>query len=158
MIEAKRFRRALIPLDGSTTAEAIIPVALELALALDLELILLQVLAPVVPHVEGMQRVPVNPMERREQEAEAYLARYADSLCARGLRTCTAVRLGYDSAAEIVAAAREHAADLIAMTTHGRSGLSRLLFGSVAEAVLRRSSIPVFLVRITEAEEARKAA
>ena len=73
MIEAKRFRRALIPLDGSVTAEAVIPAVLELALALDLELILLQVLAPVVPQVsEGAHRVPVNPMERLEEEAGAF--------------------------------------------------------------------------------------
>ncbi|MGH7319833.1 MAG: universal stress protein, partial [Candidatus Rokuibacteriota bacterium] len=43
--------------------------------------------------------------------------------------------------------AREYQADLIAMTTHGRSGLSRLLFGSVAEAVLRRAHVPVFLAK-----------
>ena len=51
---------------------------------------------------------------------------------------------------ELVAAAREPGADLIAMTTHGRSGFGRLLFGSVAEAVLRQAKIPVLLMRLTE--------
>jgi nucleotide-binding universal stress UspA family protein len=59
---------------------------------------------------------------------------------------------------EIVAAARQTGADLIAMTTHGRSGLGRLLFGSVAEAVLRESRLPVFLMRVTEAQVAQRAA
>jgi nucleotide-binding universal stress UspA family protein len=61
-------------------------------------------------------------------------------------------------AAEIVDAARELHADLIAMTTHGRSGLRRLMFGSVAEAVLHHSDVPVFLLRATEAEVAGRAA
>jgi nucleotide-binding universal stress UspA family protein len=60
--------------------------------------------------------------------------------------------------AEIVNAAREVQADLIAMTTHGRSGLRRLMFGSVAEAVLRHSDIPVFLLRATEAQVAGRTA
>ena len=51
---------------------------------------------------------------------------------------------------ELVAAARETGADLIAMTTHGRSGFGRLLFGSVAEAVLRQAEIPVLMMRLTE--------
>jgi nucleotide-binding universal stress UspA family protein len=159
MLEGQRFRRVLIPLDGSATAEAAIPAALELAMALGLEVILLQVVAPVMAHIEGASRAAsISPLERLQQQAEDYLGRYADSFCAQGLRACTDVRVGYDTAAEIVAAARDHGADLIAMTTHGRSGLRRLLFGSVAEIVLRRSPIPVFLVRINEAEEVRQAA
>ena len=59
-------------------------------------------------------------------------------------------------AQEIVAAAREAGADLIAMSTHGRGGLGRLIFGSVAEAVLREAEIPVLLMRTTEAEVARR--
>ena len=158
MIETTRFRRALIPLDGSAVAEAVIPVFLEFALALKLEVVLLQVLAPVTPQVsEGSRHIVVNPMERLQQEAEAYLGRYAEGLCAHGLLARTAVRVG-DAATEIVAGAREYHADLIAMTTHGRTGLGRLLYGSVAEAVLRRADVPVFLMRITETETARVAA
>jgi nucleotide-binding universal stress UspA family protein len=91
------------------------------------------------------------------QESRAYLKRHADDLSASGLAVRTAVRTG-DPAAEIIRGAREYQADLIAMTTHGRSGLSRLIFGSVAEAVLRRASVPVFLTRLTEAEAGRHAA
>ena len=54
--------------------------------------------------------------------------------------------------AEIVAAARETGADVIAMTTHGRSGFGRILFGSVAEAVLRQAEMPVLMIRLTERE------
>jgi nucleotide-binding universal stress UspA family protein len=159
MIEPKRFHRALIPLDGSATAAAILPAFLDLALSVKLEVVLLQVLARVTPPAtEGMgRRIAVNPMEQLQQEAEAYLGHVADDLRTRGLAVQTAVRVG-DAPTEIVRGARECQADLIAMTTHGRSGLSRLFFGSVAEAVLRRASVPVFLMRITEAEAARQAA
>lgn len=157
-MEPTRFRRALIPLDGSAVAEAVIPAFLEFAAPLNLEVVLLQVLAAIPSQVsEELRRGVANPMERLHQEAEAYLGGYAADLCARGLSTRTAVRVG-DAATEIVAGAREYQADVIAMTTHGRSGLTRLLFGSVAEAVLRRASVPVFLMRITEAEAARHAA
>ena len=67
------------------------------------------------------------------------------------------VRRG-EPTAEILAGARAADADLIAMTTHGRSGLGRLLFGSVAEAVLRQADIPVFLMRQSEAQVAARAA
>jgi nucleotide-binding universal stress UspA family protein len=59
--------------------------------------------------------------------------------------------------AEIVAAARETEAGLIAMTTHGRSEFGRLLFGSVAEAVLRQAEIPVLMMRLTERQVAAAA-
>ena len=60
--------------------------------------------------------------------------------------------------AEIVAAARETEAGLIATTTHGRSGFGRLLFGSVAEAVLRQAEIPVLMTRLTERQVSATAA
>jgi nucleotide-binding universal stress UspA family protein len=55
-----------------------------------------------------------------------------------------------DPVTEIVAAAHESGADIIAMTTHGRSGITRLWFGSVAEAVLRRAAVPVLMMRLTK--------
>jgi nucleotide-binding universal stress UspA family protein len=85
------------------------------------------------------------------------LASVATGLRARGVRATTQVRFG-NAVGEILAGAREAEADLIAMTTHGRGGLGRLLFGSVAEAVLRQAEIPVFLMRQTQAQVAARAA
>lgn len=90
-------------------------------------------------------------------DATEYLAPLAAELRGRGVRTNTAVRHG-DAATEILAAAVEAGADVIAMTTHGRGGLRRLLLGSVAEAVLRRAVGPVILMRQTAAEVAERAA
>jgi nucleotide-binding universal stress UspA family protein len=96
-------------------------------------------------------------MERLNQEAAAYLRGIADTLAAAGLRVSTSVRIGA-AADEILAGARECEADLIAMTTQGRGALARLLFGTVAEAVLRQADVPVFVVRAAEAVAGKKAA
>jgi nucleotide-binding universal stress UspA family protein len=152
------YRRALIPLDGSDAAETIIPAFMRIVRALGLELVLLRVV-PVVPPqvVEGSSRpVVVDNQERLQQEAQAYLTTIAGRYCG-DLRVVTAVRTG-DAVTEILAAVPAYGTDLIAMTTHGRGGLSRLLFGSVAEGVLRRASVPLFFKRISEAEGASKAA
>ncbi len=151
------YKRALIPLDGSMVAESILPFILEVAGPLDMEVALLRVLVPVPPMtVEGMQ-VVIEDAGRLRAEAEEYLASIAAELRAKGVRVTTAVRRG-EPVAEILAGAREADADLIAMTTHGRSGLSRLLFGSVAAAVLSHAEVPVFLMRQTAAQVAARAA
>lgn len=152
------YKRALVPLDGSIVAEGIIPFVLEIAGPLDMEVVLLRVLLPIRPSViEGTRYVELEDAEKRRAEAEEYLASIAVELRAKGVKTTTMVRRG-EPAEEILAGAREAGADLIAMTTHGRSGLGRLLFGSGAEAVLRQSEVPVFLMRQTEFQVAARAA
>jgi nucleotide-binding universal stress UspA family protein len=142
------YKRAVVPLDGSTVAESILPFLLEIAGPLDIELVLLQVLNLLPSTLEHVS--PLLEPEARRKEAEEYLQPVAAGLRQKGVRTQVQVRIG-DPAAEIRAGATEVGADLIAMTTHGRSGLGRLLFGSVAEAVLRQGDVPVFLMRQTEA-------
>ena len=71
------------------------------------------------------------------------------------MRVKTVVRRG-DPVNEILGAARDERADLIAMATHGRTGPARVLLGSVAESVLRHSDVPVFLLRQTEKDVMRR--
>lgn len=150
------YKRALIPLDGSSVAEAIIPFIVDIAGPLDMEVVLLQVVEPIAPLVlEGSRHVEVEDVEARRADAEEYLAAIAVELRNKAVRVQSQVRRGI-SADEIVAAAREAGADLIAMSTHGRSGLGRLVFGSVAQAVLRHVDIPVLLLRATEAQMAKR--
>lgn len=157
-IDETTYRRVLVPLDGSPLSEMVLPSVSRFVGPLGLEIALLRVIPDIVPRViEGSQRVVVDDRERLSLEAEEYLRGVADRLCADGFRTLTAVRTG-EAATEILAGIRECQVDLVAMTTHGRSGLGRLLFGSVAEAVLRGSDVPVLLVRATEAERGRRAA
>jgi nucleotide-binding universal stress UspA family protein len=150
------YKQALVPLDGSAVAESIVPFILEIAGPLDMQVALVSVLVPVQPvAVEGA--VIIDDVEKIWADAEKYLARVAGELRAKGVRVTTMVRRG-EPVNEILAAAKDADADLIAMTTHGRSGLSRLLFGSVAAAVLSRAEIPVFLMRQTAAQVAARAA
>ena len=152
------YKRAVVALDGSPVAEAIIPFILDIAGPLDMEVMLVRVNRPIPPEViEGSRHVMVEDPEASRVDAEEYLAPVAVELRKKGVRVRTQVRRGQPSE-EIVQAARDIGADLIAMTTHGRSGFGRLLFGSVAEAVLRESRLPVFLMRVTEAEVAARAA
>jgi nucleotide-binding universal stress UspA family protein len=152
------YKRALVPLDGSMVAEAIVPFILEIAGPLDMEVALLRVVVPAPPLVvEGSGHVIVEDVEKLRTDAEEYLHSVAASLRGRGVRVTVQVRFG-EAVAEILAGAREVEADLIAMSTHGRGGLGRLLFGSVAEAVLRQAETPVFMMRQTKAQVAARAA
>ena len=156
------FKRALIPLDGSLVAEAILPAFLPLAHPLGMEVALVRVVVPTVKAVP-VDEVPVESVaavpsiERMLEDVEAYLRAVAATPVFDGLKVVTTVRSG-EAPHEIIAAAREIDADVIAMTTHGRTGLKRLLFGSVAEAVLRMADIPVFMLRAAFLEAAVRVA
>ena len=152
------YKRALIPLDGSSVAETIIPFIVDIAGPLDMEVVLLRVVEPIAPVViEGARHIEIEDVEARRTDAEEYLAPIAVELRNKAVRVESRVRRG-NPAEQIVAVARETGADLIAMSTHGRGGLGRLVFGSVAQAVLRHVEIPVFLMRATEAQVAKRVA
>jgi nucleotide-binding universal stress UspA family protein len=152
------YKRVVVPLDGSALAEGVLPFIAQIAGPLDLEVVLVRVVEPQVPEVvEGSRHVVVEDVAARMAEARDYLAGVARDMESRGVRARIETRRG-QPVDEIVAAAHQVEADLIAMTTHGRTGLGRLLFGSVAEAVLRRAELPVFLMRQTARQAAAKAA
>jgi len=150
------YKRVLVALDGSTACETVLRFLMEIAGPLDMTVMLLHVLEPITPRiVEGT--IVVDDIEARRHEAEEYLAPISASLRSQGVDTAWAIRRGRP-ADEILAAAQEGGADLIAMATHGRTGLGRLLFGSVAEAVLRRATVPVFMIRSPHTVQAAPAA
>jgi nucleotide-binding universal stress UspA family protein len=133
----------LVPVDGSTLAEAALPRALELAEVSGARILLLRAAqAPTLPGVD-----PTEAQVKVVQEAEAYLADLEERLTKRGgVKIETSVWYG-PAAHAIVEAASIHKVDEIVMTTHGRSGLGRLLLGSVAESVLRSTTTPILLIR-----------
>jgi nucleotide-binding universal stress UspA family protein len=148
-------RRILVPVDGSPLGEAALPVAQALAGPLGAELILLRVVEPVTA-VEAIATAGVVAPDAfflRELDAKEYLHGICDRVLRNGLRARSELRKG-QPAEEILAAAAETQADLIAMSSHGRSGLGRVLFGSVAHAVLARAPVPVLVVRATQPMEA----
>ena len=126
-------RNLLVPLDGSDLAEAALPIARLVAETSAAEVTLVRVVPP--GSEPGSSRWPAE-----------YLHECAAQQHAAGVTAHTTMRLG-EPAEEILALAREIPADLIVMATHGRSGLDRVLLGSVAEQVIRRSRIPVILLR-----------
>jgi len=152
------YERALVPLDGSPVAEAIVPFILEIAGPLDMAVRLLRVVEPIPPMVaEGASPVFVDDPVARTRDAQEYLAQIAAELQRRGVDATWEVCRG-TAATAILDAGKAFGADVIAMGTHGRSGLGRLLFGSVAEQVLRHGSVPVLLIRQTEAQVAARSA
>jgi nucleotide-binding universal stress UspA family protein len=141
------YKRVLVPLDGSEPGESVLPFLTDIAGPLDMTIVLLRVIEPLAPTVVDAGHGTVDDVDARRRDAVEYLAPLAVGLRARGIATTTTIRVGR-AEDEILAAARTEGADLIAMSTHGRSGLGRLLFGSVAEQVLRRGEVPVFLMRM----------
>ncbi|MFN8481992.1 MAG: universal stress protein [Anaerolineae bacterium] len=138
------FRTVLVPLDGSPLSERALPLAATLARAAHARLVLVR--AAWVPHVMDLESVETEV--KSVKDAEDYLAGIAAPLIQSGL----AVEYGVPFAVPgegIVMEAGLRQADLIIMSTHGRSGLSRLVYGSVAEAVLTHSPVPVLLIRAT---------
>ena len=147
--------RILIPLDGSPPGEAAIKIVeniiTKFAPEIKVEVTLLQVLTSMAHFVmagdAGVQ-VPYsdNELNRMKTEASDYLKKAGERLTGLGAVLNVTVATG-NAADEILKASEEIHADLIAMSTHGRSGISRLALGSVTEKVLRGSTRPVMVVR-----------
>ena len=136
------FRHLLVPLDGSRLAESALPAAAELAHRLGASVTLLHVLEPTAPPtVHGDRHL------RSPAEAEGYLAGAVDWLAARQVSASVALNQQQgDVAVTIARIGGAVGADLIVLTTHGRSGVRGLLFGRVAQQVLQRGTIPVLLI------------
>jgi nucleotide-binding universal stress UspA family protein len=138
----------LVPLDGSDLAEEVLPCVEDLASRLHAEVYFVQVVETYVePSVIGIEAgVVIQRTEQSTEEAERYLSGIADAWAARGFDAKWEVLRG-SPARSIASFARAKKSSMIAMSTHGRSGLSALVFGSVANQVLREAGVPVMLVR-----------
>jgi|SRR5215470_8293295 len=134
--------KILVPLDGSTTAEAAVPLALQLARGENVGLVLL-----MVTNVHPLpDPAPCDPDVAPIREAKTYLDTARHHVVSGYRDVTTAVWRGAPAAA-IVRAAQEYGVDRIVMTSHGRSGKERDIFGSVADAVLRHAPMCVIVVR-----------
>jgi len=141
-------QRILVPLDGSKRARAILPLAVAMGRVLSAELLLIRAsnahhltLAEFVSPVEDRRPIPT------AKQLERSLAPARDIVAAEGVPVRCLTAFG-DPAAEILQVAEEEGADLIAISTHGRTGLDRWVFGSVAEKVLRAWAGPVLVQRL----------
>lgn len=148
-----KLHHILIPLDGSLLSEQILPHAIWLGRLVGARYTLLRVIEPVVRGfmVNGVE--PVVDVEAQElawQQASEYVERLAARLHGEDLTVVPEVRVGRPIA-EILECAAEREADLIAMSTHGHGGLTRLFLGSVTDKVLRSAGVPVLVFRPPEA-------
>ncbi|MCI0398905.1 MAG: universal stress protein [Chloroflexi bacterium] len=143
------YKTILVPLDGSKRAEAILPHVEELAARYQAEIVLLQVVDPVFVFSQPYDPFPelnMEEAERRVGEVEAYLAGRRGQLADKGVAARCVVEYGPVVQAILDVAERENA-DLIAMVSHGRTGLARVFYGSVTAGVLHRVDRPLLLVR-----------
>ena len=130
----------LIPLDGSALAEQVLGPALDLARLMEARCTLLRVIEPRSPSHNG---APGGP----PKEAAAYLKRVAARVREQGVPARARVVVARNVAEAILEEAAAQASDLIALATHGRGGLTRLLRGSVADQLVRAAASPVLVYR-----------
>jgi nucleotide-binding universal stress UspA family protein len=145
VIEA--FKRIVVPLDGSMLAEQILPRVLALAKLEEAEITLLNVLIPQ----SYAQREIVDPnlpwWDKDIAHAQTYLFRVAGRLRRNGVAVTTDIVIGENVASAIGDFAGRERADLIAIATHGRGGLARMLRGSVADAVMHSSRLSMLVFK-----------
>jgi nucleotide-binding universal stress UspA family protein len=151
-------RRVLVPLDGSKLAEGVLPYVEDLGKRLRAQIAFVQIMesgvSMFIPESSTLDVIKTaeHRTERERKAASDYLSRLVGAWQAEGIEARWQVIAadgipGNTPASKIIEVAHTLGADLIAMSTHGRSGLSRMFFGSVADEVLRESGVPVLLVR-----------
>jgi nucleotide-binding universal stress UspA family protein len=143
-------KKILVPLDGSEPGKAAIPHAEEMARVLSASLVFFQVLEPITGWAGADTSVPsqsgLEGKTKRKNLARDYLNDIVKPLKERGLKISTAVAFG-SPADQILDYARAKSIDIIAMSTHGRSGIGRWVFGSVTDKVLHAGDAAVLVIR-----------
>ena len=143
-------KKALVPLDGSKEAEEIVPYVQELASKLKADVVLFQVIKTPYETINAAGYGSGNYTEQQiaseKAFAEDYLGKIGSQLKQKGVTVTTKVRFG-NAAEEIIKLADEMCADVVGMSTHGRSGIGRWVLGSVAGRILHEGTTPLLLVR-----------
>ncbi len=146
LAEKRLIRKILVPLDGSTLGEAAVPLSETLALALNAEIVLFRAIRGISPWAGDSPIAAPLDLEHRKGEAVKYLTGIEQSLRRKGIRVSTALTVAAPADA-IIDYAKANAVDLIAMSTHGRSGMNRWVFGSVTDKVLHAGDTAVLTVK-----------
>lgn len=158
--QALQLRRILLPTDFSGCGNFALPYAAAIARAAKATVICIHVVEPIVPAVgySGLaEPMPIADMsEQLEDSAERELPQIVDCDDLHGIDVEEVIAHG-DAAAEIVRVATEREVDLIVISSHGRTGIGRMIFGSTAEAVVRHAHCPVLVVKPPPEEEEKEA-
>ena len=140
------YSRILLPLDGSHLSELALPHAVVLAERFQAEMILLKVLEPLGSNLN----LPTGAVKKAEAETRLMTKEYLDLIAAHVQEKMIPVKIVIVSGSpheEIIRFAETEQVDVVVMSTHGRSGASRWLMGSVADRVMRGVNVPVLLIR-----------
>lgn len=143
-----RYQKILVPIDGSGWSQRAIPHAVDLARLHQAELVLLHVFVPPAPEfvpelaLAGQQ----DQFDKLRQQAKDYVASLVSELQTENVNVTGEVLEGFDVPGLIADFARQEHIDLIVMSTHGRSGIARLIFGSVAKGVIDHCKVPTLLI------------
>jgi nucleotide-binding universal stress UspA family protein len=141
------YKKILVPLDGSPLAEAVLPHAQSLAQSEGAEIVLLRVAVdPAAEFAFSDPSIASGFVQEMEAESKTYMQSVCSKLQSAGFQTSVLSRDGA-IAETILAVASETKSDVIAMSTHGRSGVKRWLMGSIADRVVHHSTVPVLLIR-----------
>ena len=141
------FKKILVPLDGSELSESALTHVIDITTdCRALEVILMRIREPLDPNVIGTldAKIAVELDEAYRDEASHYLDKVVATLKGKGIDARTEILSG-NPAEEIIKYSQKNDIDLIIMSTRGRSGISRWVFGSVAEKVIRNSTVPVLI-------------
>ncbi|HQV30972.1 MAG TPA: universal stress protein [Calditrichia bacterium] len=143
-----KYRQILVPVDFSKYSEKAVDYAAELALRDKAEIVLLHVATLLQSHLE--REFPVYDLGQfdaiHKSQIEEHMQPILDGLKERGIKASPQIITGYAEADQIIDFIDEYKPDLVVMGTHGRSGLTHLLMGSIAEKVVRMSRVPVLTV------------
>lgn len=150
-------KKVLVTLDGSPLAEAVIPHAEDIAIPLGAELIFLRVVPPIPARAASIE-IRTRGYSAKQliatvvEEAKNYLKGVEERSRSRGANSRSVVVEGMviDTILRFI---DEEDIDIVAISTHGHSGITRLIVGSVAGVVMRRANIPVLMLRSREEEE-----
>ncbi|AII59851.1 MAG: universal stress protein [Dehalococcoides mccartyi] len=144
------YKKILVPLDGSKVAEGVLPHAKALAFSEGSQILLINVVSnPAMEFAFSDPAIAAISVNEQVDTGKEYMASIGNKLKSEGYDVRVLLREG--GAAEVILkTAEEEKVDVIAMSTHGRSGAARWLLGSVAERVVRHSNIPIMLIRSSE--------
>jgi nucleotide-binding universal stress UspA family protein len=147
---AKMYRRIMVPLDGSKLAECVLPHVKAIAKLSKASVELVQVIEPVELPTRGGIALSIDDIKQIEshskRDAESYLREVVSRLKKDGIKAHLKLLFG-KVADSLVDYIQQRNFDIVIMATHGRSGISRWIWGSVAEKILHSSSIPVLIIR-----------
>lgn len=147
----ENLRQLLVPVDGSALAEAILDPAKELASLAGAELMLVEVIQPLASALQSQSAAPsrldVELTSLRRKEAANYLRDLAEECLKAGVKATYSAPLGTIVADTILELAESPMVGMIALATHGRGGVKRLVLGSVADKVVRAAPRPVLVYR-----------